>query len=633
MSTTEKTKLLTQRTDGRWLKVPATLEYTGHRIEFIDSPFALKDEIKAMRGSKWHGYDTKNPRKIWTIEDCPRNRFQLQYMQGEPVYDWYDQEISEFSYERPLMPHQCDMTDHFLTYRTGIMAVEMGCGKTLSAQEVMERSGFREWFWVSPRNIIPNTLKEFKRWVLASHVNVTVMSYEDLVKWVKAWTPGTPLPHGIVFDEASKLKNPEADRTKHAQLIADMMREQFGKDVFIILASGTPAPKNPADIWSLAEIACPGFLREGSRKALEQRLSISIFQEFEDGSYPQHITWKDDENKCNICGMYPDAAVHHGEDLGAHTFEPSINEVSKLNRRLDGLMIVRFKKDVLAHLPDKTYRTIVCDPSKSVLRAASAITANAVNTISGLTLLRELSDGFQYEEEIDGTTKCDHCPDAKGLVEEWYNPSDPEMGFTELDFLDPDFVDQLEKREMECPQCSGTGEMPRIIRTTYEVPCPKEAALKDLLEENEDVGRIVIFSGFTGSVDRITGICHSQKWDVVRCDGRGLTLLTHDGRVIEDPPLDYWADLEHGHKVAFNAHPESGGMGFTLTEARMSVFWSNSFKPEYRTQSEDRIHRKGMDENAGCTIVDLLHLPSDHRVLEVIRSNRRLELMTLGSFS
>jgi len=632
MSTTVKTKLLTQRSDGAWLRVPTTLEYTGHRIEFTSSPFALKDEIKAMRGSKWHGYEDKNPRKIWSVEDCPRNRFQLRYMQGEPVYDWYDQDIRAYSYDRPLMTHQCEMTDHFLTLRTGIMAVEMGCGKTLSSQEIMERSGYRDWFWVSPRNIIPNTLREFTRWELASHVNAQMMSYEDLVKWVCAWTPGDPIPHGVVFDEASKLKNPTASRTEHAQKLTDMMREAYGQDIYIIEASGTPAPKNPADIWSLAEIACPGFLREGSRKALEQRLSIRTFEEFEDGSYPKHISWRDDVNKCDICGMYPDEPVHHGEDLDAHDFVVSINEVEKLHRRLNGLMIVRFKKDVLSQLPDKTYRTVVCEPSKSVLRAASAIAANAENTISGLTLLRELSDGFQYEEEVDGTTKCDHCPDAAGVVAEWFNPSNPDEGFTELDFLDPVFVEQLEQREAPCPLCEGTGAKPRIVRNTFEIPCPKEEALKDLLEENIDVGRLVVFAGFTGSVNRITGICHSQKWDVVRCDGRGLTLLTHDGRVITDEPLEYWAAMEGNQKVVFNAHPESGGMGFTLTEARMSVFWSNSFKPEYRTQSEDRIHRKGMDENAGCTIVDLLHLPSDYRVLEVIRNNRRLELMTLGSF-
>jgi hypothetical protein len=71
-------------------------------------------------------------------------------------------------------------------------------------------------------------------------------------------------------------------------------------------------------------------------------------------------------------------------------------------------------------------------------------------------------------------------------------------------------------------------------------------------------------------------------------------------------------------------------MGLTLTEARMAVFYSNSFKPEYRIQAEDRIHRKGMDENLGCVIVDLIHLPTDDRTLQIIRENRTIELMTMG---
>jgi hypothetical protein len=74
-------------------------------------------------------------------------------------------------------------------------------------------------------------------------------------------------------------------------------------------------------------------------------------------------------------------------------------------------------------------------------------------------------------------------------------------------------------------------------------------------------------------------------------------------------------------------------MSLTLVEARMAVFWSNSFKPEYRSQAEDRIHRKGMDENLGCEIVDYVHLPTDDRVIQVIRENRKLELMTMGEFS
>jgi len=62
----------------------------------------------------------------------------------------------------------------------------------------------------------------------------------------------------------------------------------------------------------------------------------------------------------------------------------------------------------------------------------------------------------------------------------------------------------------------------------------------------------------------------------------------------------------------------------------MAVFWSNDFNPESRSQAEDRIHRIGMDENKGATIVDLIHLPTDMNIREVLRDNRRLELLSMG---
>ena len=37
-----------------------------------------------------------------------------------------------------------------------------------------------------------------------------------------------------------------------------------------------------------------------------------------------------------------------------------------------------------------------------------------------------------------------------------------------------------------------------------------------------------------------------------------------------------------------------------------------------------------MDYTRGATIVDLFHLPSDERVHQILKDNRRLELMTMG---
>jgi len=74
---TISTKFITETAKGTLIKVPVTFCYADGRIEFVKSPFALKNEIKAMAGSRWHGYIEGDKRKIWSVADCPRNRFQL----------------------------------------------------------------------------------------------------------------------------------------------------------------------------------------------------------------------------------------------------------------------------------------------------------------------------------------------------------------------------------------------------------------------------------------------------------------------------------------------------------------------------------------------------------------------------
>jgi hypothetical protein len=655
MSQIIQTKLITETAKGTRIKCPATLEFTDGRILFVKSPFALKDEIKAMRGSKWHGHDEEDGRKIWSVEDCQRNRFQLDYLQrGSIVYEWFDREIIRHQYHemrldgKPVlpMPHQFDLADSGLTYHYQIWAAEMGVGKTLAAQMVMEQSGKNHWYWLGPKSSLPNIRREFRRWGFPfEKINVEFFNYEALAKIVDEWEPGTPVPQGMICDESSRCKGEKTQRTKACQAIADMIRERYGFDGYTILMSGTPSPKSPVDWWAQCEIAWPGFLKEGSPKALEQRLAFLVDKEYDTGVFKKRTGWRDDERKCRTCGLLYEEGPHDPNvDVldEYHKFEGSKNEVAFMYERLKGLVQIKHKKDCVK-LPEKRYRKIFCRPNPSTLRVARAIAESSPNTVTGMMLLRELSDGFQYRDIEDGMTKCPHCPEHCGKVVEYFNPSDEDATYSAVDFLDEELVKQLEKREVDCPRCGGDGEIPKLVRIAKEVPCPKQEKLEGLLEECEETGRIVIFAGFTGSVDRVQNICLKNGWDVVRCDGRGF----HVSRLIKEKgdkgykvetvtgvePLDYWANLTENPRVAFVAHPESGGMSLTLVEARMAVYWSNSFKPEYRSQSEDRIHRKGMDENLGCEIVDLVHLPTDLRVLQVIQENRKLELMTMGEFA
>lgn len=636
MSEPETIYLITETSSGKQVKVPVTIQVVKNRIEFLKSPFAMKDDIKSMSGSRWLGYDDNNPRKIWSVADCTRNRFQLDYMQGKNPYARWEKPLQEFEYERPLRKHQELMANWGLTYHYCIFAAEMGTGKTLSAIEIIERSECEDWFWVGPKSALRAVEHEFKKWGL-NGVDLKLMTYEALLSKMKNWAPGEMPPHGVVFDESSRLTNHMAQRSQAAQKLADGIREAYGNDGYVIEMSGTPSPKSPVGWWSQTEIAAPGFLREGSMKAFERRLGIFIEKETSQGKHLQRTSWLDDENKCAVCGGYADEEQHNPDLFhdDYHKWEPSFNEVAFLNDRLQGLVLVLHKKDCL-DLPEKHYRTIECTPTPTTNRVAKALVKLAPNAITGLTWLRELSDGFQYREEVEGVDPCPVCGGTENLgkTEVWCDPEDEERTFEMIDLLDPVYAATLEKRLIECPTCEGSAEVPHKIRVAREVPCPKDNALVDLLDEHEDQGRLVIFAGFTGSIDRITKLCLRQKWAVVRVDGRGWKTFDMDGTPqLQVDPLEYWADTHGNRRVAFVAHPQSGGMGLTLTEARAAVFYSNDWRPESRLQAEDRIHRLGTNENLGATIIDLVHLPTDARVRDVLRQNRRLELMTLGEMS
>lgn len=661
-----ETTIYTETKSGLRMKHPVKLKVSEAHIEFVSSPFALKGEIRAMSGAHWCGFDQPNPRKVWTVSNCPRNWFQLKYLMGQEPYEWFDRDLVQHEYrsfpmiidpktDKPatLRAHQCLMVDTGLTYHYQIWGAEMGTGKTLSAQTLMELSGQDTWVWVGPLKSLENIEREWEKWgleltwckpkngtamadaVREGEHNIYLTTYERLVKYMEQRLPTDPIPGGVIFDESSRLKSPTSQRSKAAQDLADMIRTTYDNTGFVILMSGTPSPKSPLDWWKQCEIAYPGFLKEGSQKALEERLAFLVKQEYADGTFNKRVGWKDNPEKCLTCGDLKDVGMHvYDKDTcpEVHPFKPSINEVAYMYERLAGLVTIIHKKDVL-DLPDKVYETDYCDVSPSTMRVARTIAKAAPNVMTGITWLRELSDGFMYKDIPDGFSTCSTCKTSQqaGKVPAWFHPKNPDQRIDAIDMLDEEYVEALTLKFVECPKCKGSTRMPKMKRIAREVPCPKEKKLKNRLAQCEETGRIVIFAGFQGSIDRIIGICRKAGWDIVQCDGRGWQVFDKSGKVIKtDRPLNYWADLERHQQVAFVAHPKSGGLSLNLVESRMAVFWSNDFDPEARAQAEDRIHRMGSDENIGVKIVDLFHLPSDENVRNILKDNRRLELLTMG---
>lgn len=608
---------------GRILK-PVKIAFEDKRI-FLKFGYNKKllEEIKKMEGAQWHGFD-KPPLKAWSIKNSKRNLFQLKYLQGKNPYKRYDEPLSEIEvYDRPLYANQLVGTSHMLQRRQCILAGEMGVGKTLMAIVTMEKSGVDDWWFVGTPSSLLSVELELEKW--ESRVSPRLLTYDGLKKVIREWDGGSA-PQGVVFDESARIKNCTSQRSQAAMHLADAIRDEHGDDGYIILMTGTPAPKSPLDWWNQSETACPGFLVEGSVAKLRSRLCLVKQEETLYGkAYPRIVTWFDNEKKCKVCGQFENEAIHYEYDVNYHPFEPSINEIDLLYKRLKGLVLVQFKKDCY-DLPDKVYKIIKVQPTPSMLRVAEAIATTATSTIKALTLLRELSDGFQYTKNKVGNEVCSVCNGEKIIP-----IPDPEKY---KDGVLPD--GDIKYIDNPCPNCNGTGEQVKYERSTSDIHSPKDDALLNILDDHDDVGRLVVFAGFTGSIDKICRLVNEQGWTCLRIDGRGYKLLYPDGeessaykpaiRAMDKKTINY----ELFDKLVVVGHPGSASEGLTFTASPTIVYYSNDFTGMYRMQSEDRIHRLGMDTEKGATIIDIFNLPTDEYVYNNLKQKRDLQTITLG---
>lgn len=578
----------------------------------------LVAEVKDMRGSKWHPNADEVPPEVrqtlkcgkcWSVDLCQRNVVNFGILGGDDPFQFYLEPwepIPVIKRSNGLVPypHQCNMAGHQLAHRRVNTAAEMGCGKTLAAimtMELADNPHDREFWYISTKSGLLATMLELKFW--QSRKIPMLFTYEELVRTLKN-RPDIRPPQLIIFDESAAIKNITAQRTQAAMFIADRMRREV-EGPYIIEMCGAPQPQSPVDWWSQIEIIAPGFLREGDPNKLARRIAFT--EPGVGGMYLKRISWRDNTNKCDVCGELREA--HH--DIVTHRWTPSKDEVAHLGRRLRGPVHTVRKADVLKWLPEKIYREIEIKPSPAMLRAAKIIAGRSIPVIQKLTLLRQLSDGFRYEMQDSGQTKlCGTCQ-GLGTIQD-YNP-------------DEDAI-----MDMECPECKGKLAVNVEQRVAVRSACPKDEILKDLLDECEETGRIVTYAGFTGSVDRAVDVLIAKGWDVIRADGRGWhTYGPQQGLLAKRNLLEtFQRNKDEFPRLGFVAQAGAAGTGLTLTASEMIVYYSNDFDANHRIQSEDRIHRPGC---TGALIVDLIHLETDRTVLNALKGKRRMQDLVLDA--
>lgn len=645
-------------------RYPVRLDWNDEE-GYVDLSFGfyegLRLEIKASMDVRWMGFAKKNPRKVWRAKISPRNLFRLSLFMEQNPYARYDLPLPDWECSIQLQRvldargvsmynHQKVMSSHIYHRNYTIIAGEMGTGKSLACLEVMQKvindhsiaNPWMECWYVGPKTGCSAISRELKKWGYTFEPRI--FTYEAMTKAVSEWADGTKAPRILVVDESSKVKTPTAKRSQAVMHVANAIRAEHGDAGYVTLMSGTPSPKSPADWFYQCEIACPGFLREANVAKFRERMSIVEMRESPHGQYPHLIAWKDTDQICESCGTPSDHKNHQqmtscpitGKKVfnqRYHKYIPCTNEVALLFQRMAGLVDVKFKKDCL-DLPEKRYETIKIQTTPEIMRAARLIKSTSPRAVTALTRLRSLSDGFQYSEEPCGKEECTVCQGhGHTKVPVAVNPTNTD-GLVTANISGDDFTFE----DMICPNCGGTGEVTRYKRSREDTYSPKDDALIDLLEQFEEHGRIVIWGGFTGTIEKVLELCQKQGWATLRYD-KVVQAMDADGNIAD--PEEFLDAMDGSHPnlsallkkypmIAFVGHPKAGGMGLTLTASPGCVYYSNDFSGEGRIQSEDRVHRAGMDANRGCTIYDLVHLPTDQLVIDNLQKKRELQSLTLG---
>jgi hypothetical protein len=265
------------------------------------------------------------------------------------------------------------------------------------------------------------------------------------------------------------------------------------------------------------------------------------------------------------------------------------DEVAKMYKRLKGLVQVHLKKDCL-DLPPIRYEIRELTPSKELLRVAKTIVNSESNILTATQKLRQLSDGFMYE-----TT---------------YN-------------------EDVNRKE----------------RSTTFVGSPKIEQLCDDLDtisDSSEISRVVVYTGFQGSVDIIKGACIEKGWVVLQVDGRGWQIFTPidtptdisvDGRLTVDfllGQMDRSSDTGEVKKLAVVGQADSAGMGLEFSSAGTIIYYSNSDRGDSRMQSEARAHSDNMDKERGLTVIDYCLLPTDKKIRDRLMMKKDLQSLSMG---
>ena len=236
-----------------------------------------------------------------------------------------------------LYPYQREAVEFMREHSRCINASQMGVGKTIEALKLCQELDMRhvlimcpktlvsEWFWQIDRILeedclTPHENSHYEHRLSGLNLKgprFVVVNYDLLVNR-QCWGELVSVPWDcIILDEAHKIKNHKAKRTRATYLLTPRVPR-------IVLMSGTPMQNNPADLFPLMHIVNPVL-------------------------YRSHAQWVEDF--CTTITMRLPNGKQVRQIVGAKN-QDTLRQILALH------MIRHTKQEVLPQLPDKMYRTV-----------------------------------------------------------------------------------------------------------------------------------------------------------------------------------------------------------------------------------------------------------------------------------
>lgn len=224
-----------------------------------------------------------------------------------------------------LFPYQRTGAAYLAERRHAMLLDEQGLGKTAQAIEACNLTGARDVLVVCPASVRTSWRREFERF--GTGQRVTVESY-DMV--TRRWRDYDGPWDVAIFDEAHYLKSSNANRTRC--LYGD--GETFPGIAKMCGAAwpltGTPAPNNPAELYSHLAAFRPDLIRHRNSNEVMNRFAFQ-------GRY------------CRIKETKYGRQVVGGKNL------------DDLREKMAEWTLRRLKKDVLPDLPELLYEELPID--------------------------------------------------------------------------------------------------------------------------------------------------------------------------------------------------------------------------------------------------------------------------------